>query len=108
LANLELLLQHGPRAHAAAIAHSEAGATALERRAAALVADAAAVNRARKLAHDAAAAAVGDAEGEWRAAVAACRALEAACEALGEEVAAKAAAAPKRPDDNHGLPALPG
>lgn len=51
---------------------------------------------------------MGDAEAQWRAAVAACGALEAACEKLGAEVAAKAAAAPAREDDNHGLPALPG
>lgn len=111
LLNLELLLQHGPRAAAAAAAHAEAGARAYQRRVAAAASDVAAVNRARKLAQTGAAAGIEAAEAEWRSLVATCGALEGACATLEAEVAAAAAAAPAvatPADAGNGLPPLPG
>jgi len=106
LLNLELLAVHGPRAAAAAAAHVEAALKGVERQTATLKADAAAVNRARKLAHQRAGAAIDGLEAEWAATVAKCGALEAAC--AGVEADADA----RRPDGwgkvGTGLPALPG
>lgn len=107
LLNLELLATHGPRAHAAAAAHTEAAVRGAEAEAQRLRDAAAAVNRARKLSHQRAAAAIEAAEAEWAATTAKCGALEAACVEVEAAVKAKAPAGwgQEKPT---GLPALPG
>ena len=106
LLNLELMAMHGPRAAAAAGAHVEAALKGAQAAADADLAAAAAVNRARKLAHQRAAVAIDGAEAAWAATVAKCGALEAEVAALEAEVAATEPAGwgvvPT------GLPALPG
>ena len=106
LLNLELLAVHGPRAAAASAAHVEAALKSIEREAASLRAESEAVNRARKLAHQRAAAAIEAAEAEWAGSVRKCEALTAAVSAAEAEVAAKKPAGwgEEKPT---GLPELP-
>jgi pre-mRNA-splicing factor SPF27 len=106
LLNLELLAVHGPRAHAAAAAHTEAAIHAAERVAVACRDEAAAVNRARKLAHQRAAAAIDAAEDEWAATVAKCGTLEVACAEAEAELERRRPAGWGAPAAT-GLPSLP-
>ena len=106
LLNLELLAVHGPRAAAAAGAHTEAALEGVQKETERLRAAADAVNRARKLAHQKAAGAIDTAEAEWASTVAKCGALEREVAALEKEVEAR------KPEGwgvvATGLPALPG